>query len=110
MTGPTAPIPFRPAADGIELAVRLTPKAARAGLAGVRTDDAGHAYLAVRVTAPAEGGKANNALIKLLAKTLGTAARDITLTAGAKDRRKRLRIHGDPETLQARLTAVLNQG
>ena len=91
------------------VAVRLVPKAARAGLDGVRVDAAGCPYLAARVTAAAESGKANAALIKLLAKQWRLPAASITLAAGHKGRRKNLRIAGDPEALMARLEGTLRR-
>ncbi len=50
--------------------------------------------LKVRLQAPPVEGKANKALVKLLAKTLGAPARDITITAGETGRNKRVRVLG----------------
>jgi hypothetical protein len=109
LTAP-APTPFRKRGDGVQVAVRLTPGAARAGLDGVRVDAAGNPYLAARVAAPAESGRANTALIKLLAKLWRLPRGTITLTAGHRSRRKSLRIAGDPEALFARLERTLLDG
>lgn len=94
---------MRTVADGVVVAVRLTPKAARGGIDGLRADADGRGYVAVRVTAPAHGGKANAAMIKLLAKTWRVPAGAITIAAGHKDRRKRLHVAGDAALLAARV-------
>ena len=56
------------------------------------------------VTAVPEAGKANEALIKLLAKEWGVAKSSISLVAGATDRNKILHIAGDAGDLMARLS------
>jgi hypothetical protein len=58
--------------------------------------------LKVSVTAVPEDGKANAALVDLLAKTLHIAKRSITIASGATDRRKVLLIEGDSSALQSR--------
>lgn len=71
--------------DGL-LTVRVTPKAARNRL----VIDGN--VLRVYVTTVPEDGKATAAVVKLLAKELGTAKSRITLLRGAKDRVKVFRI------------------
>jgi uncharacterized protein YggU (UPF0235/DUF167 family) len=92
-------LPFAAAADGVRLAVRLTPKASAARIIGLIEDGAGGMALKVAVTAAPEAGKANDALLALLAKTLGLKRRDLTLALGAADRRKLVHIAGDPAAL-----------
>lgn len=67
----------------------------------------GQARLKVRVTAAAESGKANRALIKLLAKAWRLPAGGIELVVGAKARNKVLLVEGEPEALYRRLEAWL---
>ncbi len=58
----------------------------------------------VRVTAPPADGKANEAVVALLARTLGVHRRDVTISAGHTSRRKRVRIEGlDAATVARRL-------
>ena len=49
--------------------------------------------LRVEITSPPEKGKANAAIIKLLAKTTGLAKRDITLLSGSTSREKKFLLH-----------------
>ena len=48
--------------------------------------------ITVRVTAAPESGKANNAVIALLAKRLGVPKRSVQIVRGHKSRDKRIRI------------------
>jgi len=63
----------------------------------VEADAEGKSYLKARVSAVAEKGKANKALIALVAKSLGVAKSSVSLTSGETSRKKILRIDGDPE-------------
>ncbi|MCC7495536.1 MAG: DUF167 domain-containing protein [Fimbriimonadaceae bacterium] len=76
-------------ADGTVLAVRVQPRAAPAGPAGVRDG-----CLVVKVTAAPVDGAANQALLKLLAKALGRPPRDLQLVAGEHRREKRVLVRG----------------
>ncbi len=94
-------------ADGVRVSVRLTPKARRNRIDGPAAEAGGGAVLKVSVTAAPEGGKANAALIKLLAKEWGLPKTSLSITRGAADRRKTLLIRGEPRALRARLAAWL---
>ncbi len=98
--------PFSPRADGVTLTVRLTPKAGRARIDGVRATPGGTA-LAIAVTAPPEDGKANAALIALLAKALHLPKSALHLTHGGKSRNKTVTIDGAPEELMSKLTELV---
>ncbi len=76
--------PIERVAAGVRVALKVTPKAARAGVTGVETDAAGRAVLKVRVNSAPEGGKANAALIKLLAKAWRLPKGALKVVAGAK--------------------------
>lgn len=88
---------------GIKLFVRLSPKAKREGIEGIYTDPDGAEHLKIAVSAPPVDGKANEALIKWLAKYLHIAKSAVTLTAGTTDRTKTLFIQGNPEELTKKL-------
>ena len=105
MAGP----PWIAVADGLRLSVRLTPKGGRDAIEGVGTLADGRNVLQARVrAAPSEGG-ANAALIGLLAKKLGVAARDVRLEAGAGARLKRIKVDGDGAALAARLDRIVRE-
>ncbi len=56
--------------------------------------------------AAASEGEANAALVKLIAKTLDVAVRDVSLVAGASARLKQLRISGAGAALAATLEKI----
>ncbi len=73
----------------VRLRVRVTPGAKRAALVGRH----GEAWK-VRVTAPPERGRANDAVIDLLAARLGVAPADVTVVSGAGARDKVVELRG----------------
>jgi uncharacterized protein YggU (UPF0235/DUF167 family) len=95
--------PLTPVADGVRVAVRLTPRARRNAVQGLAVDAAGGTVLRVAVTAAPEGGRANAALVKLLAKEWRLPKTSIEVAAGATDRRKSLLVRGDAATLALQL-------
>ena len=97
--------PFAAAADGVRVSVRLTPRASRTAITGIARDAAGTAMVTAMVTAAPEDGKANAALVKLLAREWRVAKSGITVVKGATDRRKLLHVAGDPAQLSVRLAA-----
>ncbi len=97
--------PFSGVAGGVRVHVRLTPKAARERIGGIHADADGCPLLKIAVTAPPEGGKANAALIKLLAKEWRLPKSAFAIAAGATERRKVLLIEGEPADIMARLAA-----
>ncbi len=99
--------PFEAVPEGLRVALKVAPRAARAGIMGIEADAAGRAWLKVRVTEAPEGGKANAAVVKLLAKAWKLPKGVLRVTAGAKDRRKTLLVTGDPDQLGPRLRAWL---
>ncbi len=88
--------------DGVRLRLKVRPQARRAGIDGVAADRDGEA-LSVSVTAAPEDGKANAAVIAVLAKALGVAKSAISVTHGAASRRKTIHIAGDSTALAATL-------
>ncbi len=88
---------------GIALHVRLTPKGGRDAIDGIEQMADGRSVLKARVRAAPSEGEANDALLRLIAKTLGVRARDVALAAGATSRLKRLTVAGDAGVLIAKL-------
>ena len=95
--------------DGLRLAVRLTPKAGRDGIEGLKPTADGSVELAVKVTAVPENGKANDALLRLLAKRLKLPVSSLQLVAGATDRHKQILIGGDAAVLDSALSALAKE-
>lgn len=93
-------------ATGITVSVRLTPKGGRDAIEGVERRADGRSVLKARVRAAPSEGKANAALIALIAKTLRVAPRQVSLAAGATGRIKRIRIDGAAAALTAAMTAL----
>jgi len=85
--------------------IRLTPRASASRLVGLVAEADGGVALKVMVTAAAEGGKANDALIALLGRTWRLAKSDISIAAGAGDRRKIVHVAGSAAQLLPALAA-----
>ena len=91
--------PVSPVAGGVRLRLKVQPRARRNRIAGLVTEADGHQALKVAVTAAPESGAANDAVIALLAKELQLAKSALSLVAGATDRRKIIKLTGDPQQL-----------
>lgn len=102
--------PWSVTANGLSLSVRLTPKGGRDAIDGAETRADGHPVLKVRVRAAPTGGEANDALVALLAKSLGVARSDVSLVAGATARIKRVTIAGNGAALAAALEKIAGNG
>jgi uncharacterized protein (TIGR00251 family) len=93
-------------ADGVAFRLRLTPKGGRNALEGWAQGADGTAHLKARVAAIPEDGKANAALIALLAATLGVSKSAIRIASGETARLKTVEIAGDSRLLAAKLAAL----
>lgn len=93
-------------AGSLTLTVRLTPKGGRDGFDGIETMSDGRPVLKARVRAAPTEGEANEALCRLIAKSVGVPPRDVALAAGATARIKRLTIAGDTTALTAALEKI----
>jgi uncharacterized protein (TIGR00251 family) len=81
------------------LQVRVQPRAARNEITGMRGG-----ALQMRVTAPPEGGKANAAVRKLVARRLRVGVTRVAVVRGASSRQKTLSVQGfSDEELQRAL-------
>lgn len=92
---------------GLLLDVRVQPGARKAGIEGLVRRDDGRTRLKLKVTDPPEGGRANAAVVALLARALGLPRRDLALVRGETARDKTLALDGDPADLARRLAALL---
>ena len=94
------------AGKGLMVNIRLNPRSRRNQMEGFGQDAAGEDFVKVSVTAPPEDGKANAALIELMAKVLGVPKSSCSVKIGATSRNKKLLIEGDVATLKAKLEKV----
>ena len=101
-------VPWSVRDDGLLVEIRLTPRAAMDRIEGIETLADGLSVLKARVRAVPENGLANEALLKILAKTLGLPASRARLLSGDKARRKSVLLAGDPQELASRLRAMLD--
>jgi hypothetical protein len=101
------PSPFSIAADGIRVRVQAHPGARRDTIEGLRPQADGGMALRVAVRAPAEDGKANAAIIALLAREWRVPQRALRLASGLSDRRKIFHLAGEPKALLAHLESWL---
>lgn len=81
---------FRAAGDGrITLTLHIQPGAKKTEFAGLHGD-----ALKIRLAAPPVDGKANEALVRFIAETLGLARSAVNLKSGQSSRRKVLEVIG----------------
>ena len=99
-----APHSFTAAKSGVRVAVRVTPKAAQNDVPSVIAGADGP-RLKVRVTAAPERGKANTAVLKLLAREWDAPQRDFEIISGATRRDKTIHVAGEPDALLRKLAA-----
>ena len=82
-------MPFDETPDGVRFSVRVLPRARRNEIAGILGD-----VVKVRLQAPPVDGAANEALVSLLAESLGVPRREVRILGGASSRLKRIEVRG----------------
>jgi uncharacterized protein (TIGR00251 family) len=100
--------PFSLAPDGVRVRLRVQPRARRNRVDGLAPEADGGVALRVAVTATPEDGKANAAVIALLADAWDTPKSSLSVIAGAADRRKTIHLQGDPRRLMQALELWLH--
>lgn len=98
------PVFLRRASDGVTIELRVQPRARRTAL-----DCSAVGTLKAAVTAPAEDGKANRAVIDLLAGEWRLAKSTLSVTRGAATRDKVVKLAGDPTELAGRICVWLKE-
>jgi uncharacterized protein (TIGR00251 family) len=91
---------------GILFVLRLTPKGGRDAVEGWCAAADGTEHLKARVASPPEDGKANTALIALLAKTLAVPKSTIAIVAGETARLKTIHLAAPSPEAIARLETI----
>ncbi len=82
-------IALRPHAEGVVVPVRAQPGARRSGITGEHDG-----MLKVSVTAPPDKGKANEAIVEVLAAALSLSRSQIELLSGQTARTKQFLVRG----------------
>lgn len=101
MSTPT--VALEPAPDGVFLPVRAQPGSRKHGVVGVHDG-----RLKVAVTQVAEKGKANDAIVEVLAKSLQLKGSQISLVSGSTNPLKRFLVTGvSLDQLAAKISAAL---
>ena len=93
--------------DGLCVAIRLSPRAKADRLLAIAATAEGGRAIKVSVTAPPQGGRANEALLRLLAYTWHLPLRNLSIAAGATSRNKIVNVAGDPHQLFAQLSGEI---
>ena len=88
---------LRRGAAGVTVDLRVQPRARRTAL------ENSHGTLKAAVTAPPEGGKANDAVIALLAQTWRLPKSSFGIVKGASTRTKTVSVAGEPGALADRI-------
>lgn len=92
------------------LSVRVTPKSGVDAISGLYRAADGAVFLKIRVTQPPDKGKANKAVIALLAKQLGFAKSALSIVARDTSRDKQIRISGQPGVIVRALDELVGSG
>lgn len=93
--------------DDLVLHVRVTPGASRAEASGTFTDADGQNWLQVKVRAAPDKGKANKAVIALLAKHLHLPKSRFELVRGATARTKVLHLSSAGQSCEKALELLI---
>ncbi len=102
-------MPVRRDGADLLLAIRLTPRASRERIGGIFVDAKGQSWLQASVAAVPEKGKANAALIALLAGLLRLPVSSILLETGDTNRLKRLRLAASPPETEETLRQIASR-
>jgi uncharacterized protein (TIGR00251 family) len=87
----------------IRIALKVVPGSTREGIAGWLGE-----ALKVRVRAPAEAGRANAAVVRVVAEALGLPSEAVRIAAGTSSPKKTLELDGiELATLRARVEALV---
>ena len=88
--------------QGLYLNVHAQPGARRPQLRGVHGD-----AVKIAIGEAAQDGKANKAIIRMIADALKLPVADIEITSGSSARRKRVLLRGDSKRLQQQISSWL---
>ena len=101
---------LRAGKGGVLLSLRVTPKSSLDRITGLHCAADGSQSLAVKVRAPPDKGKANAAVIALLAKAAGLPKSALSIVAGETDRHKTILVSGNAARLEALIAQLETDG
>ena len=90
----------------ITCAVHVTPKSGKDEVVGISTAADGTREVRVRVTAPPDNGKANKAVCKLVASSIGVAKSCVAVKRGETSHHKLLQIDCHPQVYEGWLEGL----
>lgn len=82
-------VEIRELTSGVQISIRAQPGARREGVCGVHAG-----RLKVAIAAPPDKGKANEAIIRVMASALGLKRSQLAITSGQTSRDKTLQVEG----------------
>ena len=95
------------ARDGVRVAIRVKPGAKANRVVAVAAAAGGRQELIASVTERPQNGRANEALLRLLAGAWQLPRRDLRIVSGAAARHKVVHITGNPQRLLAYLAGLI---
>jgi uncharacterized protein YggU (UPF0235/DUF167 family) len=101
LTSTAGTVRARQTGETLEFWIHVTPRPRRARVGGIHAD-----ALRVAVTAAPVGGAANEACARALAEAFDVRRGAVGLAPGARGRRKKVAVHGDPDALLRRLATL----
>jgi hypothetical protein len=100
---------LRRTSRGVCLLVRVTPKSSRDEVTGIHRACDGATALSVKVTAAPDRGKANAAVVAVLADALSVAKSQFSVVSGETNRNKTVLFTGDSRVLEANIAALVEK-
>src|ERR1700755_2934749 len=98
--------PWRYSAQGISIALRVTPRGGRDEIDGIEMLANGRPVIKMRVRALAEGGEAHRAWMELWATALAVPKAKVKILSGVTSRLKQVAVEGDPKKLGEALRSL----
>jgi uncharacterized protein (TIGR00251 family) len=99
--GPQVPVRVTEKDGAVTLDISVKPRSSREGLTGVHGD-----RLCVSVNAPPVDGKANEAVVRVLAQAFGVPRSAVSIVRGETGRKKTIRLAGVDREAVERAIAV----
>jgi uncharacterized protein YggU (UPF0235/DUF167 family) len=88
--------------------IRLSPRSRTDRVVGIVPTTGSGRALKAAVSAAPEGGRANEALLQLLARSWDVPRNDLSIIQGSASRNKIVAIAGDPRRLIKKITAAVS--